>query len=300
MVNFRYAVARYMPDLFRQEPRNIGVFVVSDSHIAFRLVGQKRDDGELDLRKVRSVQRDGSVYSEWFAHWTELVERLNRSHYFPSVFADRAISALVAASGNMFTIRDGGLYVPQADALTVEDVADILFQKVVSAEMIGHGLTDDDDEPEAQPGTLYGSVLATFREYKLLTRKAEPTTPLIRVRAPVLSTLGAPHRPKFSQLNSKLVVMQDVDFRRGSEESVRDHALSTAYMFADIQSANGAAQPVEVIAIVSFAEDRNFDAQNAGKVALSRVPGARMVDWTDSFDRERFVRERLAVAASHN
>src|SRR5262245_34785589 len=73
MNTLRYAVAKYVPDLLRQEPRNIGVFVIGNEDAASRLLGET-SSGALDLRRVPFVN-DRSVYAEWYAYWKAIVTR---------------------------------------------------------------------------------------------------------------------------------------------------------------------------------------------------------------------------------
>ena len=60
-------VAKYMSDLRRREPRNVGVILSVDGRLSARFQGE-RDDGELDGRRARMV---GSLdnYRDWVHYW---------------------------------------------------------------------------------------------------------------------------------------------------------------------------------------------------------------------------------------
>lgn len=64
----RYFVAKYIPDLIRQEPRNIGVVLWTPSGVLARFIGED-DDGRLDSRRVPEWLGDATVYREWVAFW---------------------------------------------------------------------------------------------------------------------------------------------------------------------------------------------------------------------------------------
>lgn len=294
----RYAVAKYTPDLFRREPRNIGVFVASETRAAMRFAGER--NGDLDLRLTPDLQEHGAIYAEWHAHWQRTVQRVNSARFFPSVFADRAIAAFLADGGDMFSVHTGGTYVPEEDEATCEDVARILYGRLVGAS----GVEDVDQAPDAPVvrTNLFRAVKSTFQQRGLIhqVRRGAPAdefTPLIKVNAPVSGSLPEPHRPSFSQLNGKLTVMEDVDFSAYGEDKVREHALATAFMFGDIRQANSAAYDVDLVAIVHYTTAAtNEYAQKIGGAALRSVEGTRIVNWEDTFDRERFLNERMAAA----
>lgn len=51
----RYLIAKYIPDLRRMEPRNIGVIVWSPQGVAARFAAEKADtDGDVDGRSLPS------------------------------------------------------------------------------------------------------------------------------------------------------------------------------------------------------------------------------------------------------
>src|SRR5579872_826727 len=64
----RYLIARYIKDLARMEPRNIGVILFpSDGHVLARFLGEKK--GDLDLRVVRSQVTHTQTYRQWIDYW---------------------------------------------------------------------------------------------------------------------------------------------------------------------------------------------------------------------------------------
>jgi len=291
----RYAVAKYTPDLFRKEPRNIGVFVVGDNRVALRLLGE-RSDCVLDLRRVPWAQQHGSTFAEWHNHWRTTVEELNHTRLVGSDFQTFALARLVDGSQNAFAVVGGGRYIPDDDGLDVEDVADLLFRRLVT----GDPQVADDPEEDARGERFHlrRVVRSAFDERGLLAKRTRTSPTLIQQEAEVLGTLKVPYKPAFSQRNGRLAVMEDVDFGQFGEDKARDHALYTAHMLADIRLGQQLAGPVDLYAIVHYASERNEYAQTLGRAALEGVDGIQIINWDDMWDRERFLKIRAAAANS--
>lgn len=62
----RYLVAKYVPDLRRMEPKNIGVVVWSDGVVAARFAAEcPEKSGTVDDRCVPGFVRSLSAYKQW-------------------------------------------------------------------------------------------------------------------------------------------------------------------------------------------------------------------------------------------
>src|SRR4051794_28602366 len=73
-MNARWLIAKYMSDVRRREPTNVGIVLITDR--GERLARFKAEDestGEIDGRKFRS----GAVenYKAWVAHWKRALEK---------------------------------------------------------------------------------------------------------------------------------------------------------------------------------------------------------------------------------
>lgn len=288
-----YAVAKYIPDLFRQEPRNVGLIVAGEGRALLRFLGD--DDGRLDLRSARMVQADGSLYAEWFAYWRRAVERFNRTSAEPATFLER-----LYGDGDTFCLWEGGEYIPDYEGQPLDEIAEKLFARLVQRpeeERVAR------EREGRTPKQLFREVRATFRQRGLLAADTEQVDDLgsehlIRVRAPVPGT-AARFRPNFSQRNGVLTVMENIDYSLTDAERATEHALYTATMFDDVRQANSAVIPVELIVIVHAVEGMNENAQKAGRAALGRVGDVATVAWDDSSARERFLAERAHRAGLH-
>jgi hypothetical protein len=65
-MNATWLIAKYMDDLRRREPRNVGVILISDRGSLSKFKGEKTD-GEIDGRRINVGSGDN--YKAWVAHW---------------------------------------------------------------------------------------------------------------------------------------------------------------------------------------------------------------------------------------
>lgn len=72
MVASRYFIAKYIPDLDRYEPRNVGVILWTPHGIAARFIGENKA-GVLDSRHLPSFVGDHYIFREWVVTWRRLV-----------------------------------------------------------------------------------------------------------------------------------------------------------------------------------------------------------------------------------
>lgn len=114
-------VCKYVDDLLRDEPRNLGVIVQNESEVVSRFVGE-RPDGVIDGRRVPWV-RSADTYRLWVRHWRSVAtssdglsgqERRSADNYF--------------LSPRMETLFGSDT------KLTLDELADTLFARLVAGE----------------------------------------------------------------------------------------------------------------------------------------------------------------------
>jgi hypothetical protein len=125
----KWLVAKYIPDLRRREPRNIGVVLfpserhgVNDLKPIMRFRGLSRE-GKLDLRRAKVVGNQSAVYEGWIDYWSSLVD------------SDAPASLWEARSNTdaFYLERGGELLSSLPDGATPEDLADELYEILVEA-----------------------------------------------------------------------------------------------------------------------------------------------------------------------
>ena len=71
-----YLLAKYIGDLRRFEPKNIGVIVLTEQSVAGRFVAERSAKlGEVDGRSIPSFVSSASSYRQWISYWRDLIQR---------------------------------------------------------------------------------------------------------------------------------------------------------------------------------------------------------------------------------
>jgi hypothetical protein len=123
--NATYLIAKYIPDLRRMEPRNIGIILWSSNKSYCRF---------LTSREAAGIVRDVGVYSRWTDFWKRQVDegvvRLPREQ---PVYVDSLeyLHALKKTQRENYVLDDGGDVVTQVKVSKGQDATDFLFQQLV-------------------------------------------------------------------------------------------------------------------------------------------------------------------------
>lgn len=139
-----YLLAKYVDDLTRNEPSNIGVIVYDGSRAIARFDGED-DSGRIDLRRVRHRITGSHSYRAWIQYWRRV---LKEPAVLDPALSDRppgdprVIDRLLDLPGQDFYLESGGTILFDADARDLRATVDDLFARLVKA-----------DEPPA-PQTL--------------------------------------------------------------------------------------------------------------------------------------------------
>lgn len=109
-MTLRWYVVKYVPDLTRGEPRNMGLVLVAGDAIISRFLGES--GGEVDGRKVRSRVNSVEIYKGWVDYWhsslsVDSVGRLAKrrrpgDNYFLELGGERAFGAEETAPSELF------------------------------------------------------------------------------------------------------------------------------------------------------------------------------------------------------
>ena len=115
-----YLIAKYVDDIRRNEPINVGVVVFGGGGVAARFEGED-DEGRLDKRRIRRRVSGRDAYGAWVQHWRRLVETGDER-------------ALLQASSKDFYLEPGGTIVLDLDERGVDDAAGELYSRLVKPE----------------------------------------------------------------------------------------------------------------------------------------------------------------------
>lgn len=131
----RYALAKYIPDLDRMEPRNIGVIVWSPDGIESRFLAQKVDQPEtLDGRSIPSFITSPAAYRQWIEFWQSELRKPEiqtpEGQTAPQGSPD-FLAALQRWNRGNFVLADAGVLLDHVDADNLPNVVDHLYHALV-------------------------------------------------------------------------------------------------------------------------------------------------------------------------
>lgn len=114
-------LVKYVQDVFRDEPRNVGVVVLNSADAAARFVGEQ--DGRFDRRSVKNIVAS----TETFAAWRDYILHHLYSGSFESVVESQGRRPL-----DSYRVQRRGVIDPPEGA-DFQIIADELFDEVVTA-----------------------------------------------------------------------------------------------------------------------------------------------------------------------
>lgn len=279
----RYWIAQYVQDVFRNEPRNVGVLVAVGNDVAGRFLGEN-EDGIIDGRRLKNFPYP-DVYRQWITYWRR---ELAKGH----------VAELPEHSAANFRVADGGT-VSDIGGDAASTVAEYLYSTLVSDGGLREALAEA-EETEPQRTLLDVEVAGALAEAQLLGTDdlAQPVPHPVLKEAPVAGRILPEYKPAFVQRNGLLYVMETVDFTKPQKKASRDHAGWSACMFRDVRDAShqGVVVPITLIRIT----EADLDAEDVRNgVALLKAESS-VVNWLSDEERGRFLEERRRVAFAVN
>jgi hypothetical protein len=143
----QYLIAKYIPDLQRVEPRNIGVIIWAPSAVEARFVAEKYDrPGEVDGRSIPPFVTSASAYKQWIRYWRDELQKVEIAPIAggPKVSQGSRdyLAALQSSSKGNFVLVEGGYLLDEVDADALPAVADQLY-----ATLVEPGALDEPRDP---------------------------------------------------------------------------------------------------------------------------------------------------------
>ena len=276
-MNVNYWIAQYVDDLFRREPRNVGVFVEADGEVGARFLAVT-DNGEVDGRKLRGRVEHIDVYRQWVDFWSTEVRH-------------GSLSEVLSASGAHYRVLEGGK-VDDVEVGELPEVVDYLYSMLVTEHATRDMLMSVEDEATA--ASLIVEVSEAFKAENILAvRKSAVVPHPVRRAVPVAGKLKLDYRPTFTQENGSLYIMEAVDFTGSKKKLARDHAGWTAYTFVDVKAVKPATETIAIVKVLDIDAAEDEDVRG-GMAVLGNE--ARVVNWLKDEERRSFIAERLRVA----
>lgn len=123
-----YLIAKHVPDVFRNEPKNVGVIVWSESGTAAKFIGADQC-GNVDGRKVPDWISSKSAYKQWVAFWYSSISKSEMEFIgerkIARVGSPEFVEALRTANKESFFLSEAGHIL---DSITEADFPGLLNQ----------------------------------------------------------------------------------------------------------------------------------------------------------------------------
>lgn len=265
-------VAKFVPDVARNEPRNVGVFLATSGRVVARFLAESLDTpGKLVSRvPVLETKQDRDAYREWISYWRISMDRMGAS----MPVTERVQRLQDSSKSQFLVVRSGFLRKPVMDA-ELDNEIDLLFQRLV----------DDPDKTEGKfDATSTGRQLQTETN-KLFKRTGFSSRPDFHSKYPVVcpitgtnETLGfyfdyGLHRVKPVSLLQKVLVEKPQSLN------------SALFMFQSVQS--GLQIPRDQCASLVYVEPKSAGARVVRSGLKVMASYSQVINVVDTADAER-------------
>jgi len=217
-MNVPYLVAKYVPDILRMEPVNIGVIALCDGRLHARFIGESDEPG-LDLRKVRGIVHHTGAYKQWIDYWLHLIRA--------GTSADETIRALLSSSNGNYLLREGAtMAVPQTAEFDIQQALEYLF----------HLLVTEFPRPSEEEISLGQRCEEIIRNLHLDVNPSFRRAP--SVPCPLSPEVTEYVQPNYAYLNGAAVYFQRVPFNPRRPEATQKELHNAAWIFDKLKKTN--------------------------------------------------------------
>ncbi len=131
-----YLLAKFIPDLNRMEPRNIGVVLWTPTGVSARFLFERPNLlGEVDGRAVPNWMGNLGAYKQWIAYWRASV---SKAAYQPAtggaampITSPDFVKAIQSANKGQYVLVEAGVLLDGVPSNEVEDACEFLFRTLV-------------------------------------------------------------------------------------------------------------------------------------------------------------------------
>lgn len=241
-------LARYTPDLLRQETSNVGIILQHNDDIVarffaetFKTVRQRADSPRqrtgIGVDKKIAAKRvlHPGIYRQWIEYWRYHISR--GTDGLQTIVGREPLHFAVVAGATISTLQNG----------TLLSLRDELFGLMVDP------VNDARPDHKPQEPQLFHAIREEFLKASILATDKKQLVPYpVVAHATVSGRVDPQHQPSFVQNGPQLVVMQTVNLSHAEthKRTIGMSARSTAYMFRDVQESRRDRE-VKTIALVS-------------------------------------------------
>ncbi|HTV40103.1 MAG TPA: hypothetical protein VMF08_05990 [Candidatus Sulfotelmatobacter sp.] len=256
-------IAKYVSDLFRNEPVNIGVIAWCGGATAFRFLGANRDgnvDGRILRGKIQTLSLD--TYKQWISSWVKLLSRdkinfIGKPETVTRV-SERFLDALESTSRGNYILERGGDLLEDVAPTEIDSIADYLFHRLVDETL--------EDEDEGKAAKVVRDEL--LREAEIAADERVQTDK----RVPVTLDNSKTVYPEFHIYigNGKPDWLAQVLPLTAQPKAIQTTAESIAWKFERVIQ-HGSLKKDRAVAIVYSPEERQDELINESLIELSTV-----------------------------
>lgn len=270
----KYWIAQTVPDIFRNEPKNIGVFVSYGGEVTAKFFGES--DMQIDGRRLKSMPYP-DVYKQWVSYWRKQITK------------NPNMESIITRDGNYRVSLGGELSHVEQD--TAADLANYLYSMLVSEGGFKEAIGGEEPDEDAAVA-LVKDLAKAFSDRNIFGSPDKNIKHPVQTGVVVTGKNNVAHRPAFVQENGHLCVMESVDFTIAHKARSKDHAGLAAYMFSNLRASRPTVEPISIVKYTE-AEMENVDV----KYALSLLNNeSNVVNWHSQEQRAAFLSSRVDTA----
>jgi hypothetical protein len=270
-MNTRYLVARYVPDLARREPKNIGVVVASARGVLARFLGEK--DNKLDLRSVRSLVSHTPSYKQWIDYWRHIMSK--------DIESEGKLDEILASSRGNYVVSEGEtVFLPPDVASDPHRTLSHLFYLLVS-----EFPQQQEEEAELSLTARCDEIIRKFELRKTQHFKEAPIVDVI-LDANVQQQIV----PSFAWVNGTEVYFQKVSIVGARPDTTRKNVNNAAWIFEKLKQSKHERVTKALIKVTEPTAPEEAAMQTIDPAAYVRLLGSlsdEVVDVDDDEDVER-------------
>lgn len=132
----RFLVVKYVPDLHRFEPRNIGVIVWAACGVDARFMAEVDSSGDVDGRSVAGFVSSPSAYKQWVRFWrTQIAAEEIEPCYGGSPIKKASpgfVEELIRTGAGNFLVSDGGILLDEVTEGNLREVVNDIYERLVT------------------------------------------------------------------------------------------------------------------------------------------------------------------------
>jgi hypothetical protein len=131
----RYLLAKYVSNLERNEPRNIGIILWTPECVEARFAAERDNSTDIDGRSIPNFVTSANAYRQWVKFWRALLQKARIPPMSGGAeiarFQPEFLDTLATYSKGNFLLATGGMLLDPIDADQVQAVAASLFGYLV-------------------------------------------------------------------------------------------------------------------------------------------------------------------------